>query len=198
MSEQNTITMIFDCDDTLCEDSTTFLLKKLGIDADKFWRSVNLMVRNGWDPPLAYMRRIMRLVNNEEIKLTNKDLSEIGAKMSFFEGIPNVFPELQEYVNKIEEVEDLDIKIEYYVVTCGFEELLKESIIAQYMMDIFGCIFDADPKTGLLRFPKRIVTFTEKTKFIFAINKGISGTQLRRSPYEVNNAVEENRRSIPF
>jgi len=66
------------------------------------------------------------------------------------------------------------------------------------MKDIFGCTFDVHPKTGVLQFPKSIITFTEKTKFIFAINKGISSSQLRRSPYEVNNFMKEAKRRIPF
>jgi len=198
MSEQNIIGIIFDCDDTLCEDSTTFLLKELGIKADTFWRSVNLMVRKGWDPPLAYMRRLIRQINSGQIKLTNKDLRKIGANIVFFPGIPELFTELKDYVDRIEEAEELDITIEYYVVTSGFEELVRGTVIAPYMTEIFGCTFDAHPKTGMLRFPKNIVTFTEKTKFVFAINKGISGTRLRKSPYEVNNVVDENQRRIPF
>jgi len=198
MSEQNIIGMIFDCDDTLCEDSTTFLLKELDINVDTFWRSVNLMVRRGWDPPLACMRKLIRLINSGRIRLTDKDLKRIGARIAFFPGIPEVFDELQEYVEQIEDVEELGIKIEYYVVTSGFEELLRGSVIAPYMTDMFGCTFDMNPKTRMLRFPKSIVTFTEKTKFIFAINKGVSGARLRKSPYEVNNVVEENQRRIPF
>jgi hypothetical protein len=198
MSEQNIVGIVFDCDDTLCEDSTTFLLKKLDINADKFWRGVNLMVRKGWDPPLATMWRLIKLINSGQIKLTNSDLRRVGAKITFFPGIPELFDELQEYVDRIEETEELGVKIEYYVVTSGFEELLRGSIIAKHMTDVFGCTFDVNPRSGILRFPKSVVTFTEKTKFVFAINKGIPGKQLRRSPYEVNNVVEEDRRRIPF
>jgi len=198
MSEQNIIGMICDCDDTLCEDSTTFLLRELNINVDTFWQSVNLMIRNGWDPPLAYMYKLIGLINDGKIKLTKKDLWGIGAKIAFFPGIPEIFDELQEYVDHIEEAEDLGIKIEYYVVSSGFEELLRGSVIAPHMTDIFGCTFDVNPRTGTLRFPKSIVTFTEKTKFIFAINKGVRGIRLRKSPYDVNNVVEENQRRIPF
>ncbi len=45
--------------------------------------------------------------------------------------------------------------------------------------------------------PKR-VSLREKTKFIFAINKDISGLKLKRSPYDVNNVVEDDQRRIPF
>ncbi len=44
---------------------------------------------------------------------------------------------------------------------------------------------------------KSSITFTEKTKFIFAINKGIA-SQIREKPYDVNNFISENERRIPF
>jgi len=37
-----------------------------------------------------------------------------------------------------------------------------------------------EERKGVL-IPKSIVTFTEKTKFLYAINKGISGVELRRN-----------------
>ena len=198
MSAQNAIALIFDCDDTLCEDTTTFLLNELEIDANTFWRSVNLMVRKGWDPQLATMRKFLRIVNGEKIRLTNQKLMEIGARIDFFPGIPRIFEQLREYINDLEEAEDQGIFIEYYVVSSGFEELLRGSIIASQMTDIFGCTFDVNPQTGIIRFPKSVVSFTEKTRFIFAINKGISGPKLRKSPYDVNNVVEDDQRRIPF
>ena len=43
-----------------------------------------------------------------------------------------------------------------------------------------------DDENGTAVAVKRTVTFTEKTKFIYAINKGISGAELSRNPYRVN------------
>ena len=63
--------------------------------------------------------------------------------------------------------------------------------------DVFACAFEYDEK-GRAIAVKRAVTFTEKTKFIFAINKGISGEELRRKPYRVNDAVSPDDRRVPF
>lgn len=93
---------------------------------------------------------------------------------------------------------ELSLKLFLYRARCGFEEIMNGSKIAPHMKDVFGCTFDVHSKTGVLLFPKSVITFTEKTKFIFAINKGISGSQLRRSPYEVNNSMKEEKRRIPF
>jgi hypothetical protein len=45
---------------------------------------------------------------------------------------------------------------------------------------------------------KSSVSFTEKTKFIYAINKGITGKRLRSNPYSVNDVISEEDRRIPF
>ncbi len=198
MINQKTIALIFDCDDTLCEDTTTFLLKELGIDAVKFWSDVDIMVRKGWDPPLAYMRRMLKLTLGGKTNLTESFLKKTGAKLPFFPGIPDLFDELRTYVSEIEEAKEANIKLEYYVVSSGFEQLVKGSKISPYVDDIFGCTFEVEEDTGILLFPKSTVTFTEKTKFLFAINKGISGDVLRKSPYEVNNSIPEKDRRIPF
>ena len=199
MAEQNVIAVLFDCDGTLCEDTTTFVLKKYDVDVDRFWENVNGMVRKGWDPPLAYMSRIVQMVQSGRIPdLTNERLREIGAEVDFFPGIPQMFDELKRLVIESEEFREADVSLEYYVISSGFEEVIRGSEIGGFMKDIFACSFDADPKTGVLRSLKSIVTFTEKTKFVFAVNKGISGSMLRRRPYEVNNAIGDDQRRVPF
>ena len=52
-------------------------------------------------------------------------------------------------------------------------------------------------KDGIITGIKSSITFTEKTKFVFAINKGIT-SQIREKPYDVNNFVADNERRISF
>jgi hypothetical protein len=42
------------------------------------------------------------------------------------------------------------------------------------------------------------VTFTEKTRYIFEINKGIMREESLRQPYEVNRAIDRRDRRVPF
>lgn len=199
MSAQNIIAVIFDCDDTLCSDTITYLLNHYELDPQCFWEEVALDVKTGMDPPLAYMYKIVEIVQAGKMPdLTNTKLREIGSKVRFFRGIPGVFKELQEFVNKKPDFVDAEVSLEFYVVTSGFEEMVKGSCIADYMKDIYGCTFEEDPESGLLRRPKSIVTFTEKTKFIYAINKGICGHELREDPYRVNDSIRDQDRRIPF
>lgn len=198
MATQNTIALIFDCDDTLCPDTISFLLEHYGVSPKRFWRAVTRMVRTGWDPPLAYMHRIIDLVNRGKMPdLTNAKLEEIGAQLEFFPGIPQFFQDLHRIV-RAQKFAEADVSLEFYVVTGGFEAMVRGSIVAPHLTDIFGCTFYEDPKTHLICYPKTTVTFTEKTKFLFAIQKGIKGAELRRDPYRVNDAMSEEEKQIPF
>jgi len=199
MSTQSTIALILDCDGTLCPDTISFLLKHYRVSKKEFWHSVTEMVRKGWDPPLAYMRRIIELVDAGAMPdLNNKKLKDIGARIRFFPGIPEFFRDLPQIAKKDKDFIEAGVDLAFYVITGGFEAMIRGSAIAPFMTDIFGCTFDEDPETHLVRFPQRTVTFTEKTKFIYAINKGISGDELRRDPYRVNDAIDREERPIPL
>jgi 2-hydroxy-3-keto-5-methylthiopentenyl-1-phosphate phosphatase len=199
MAAQNTIAFICDCDDTLCPDTITFLVKQYGVPHKPFWDSVTEMVRKGWEPPLAYMSRIIDLVHDGTMPdLTNVKLREIGAKIQFFPGLPQFFEDLHTVIERDQEFIDAGVSLEFYVVTGGFEAMIRGSAIAPFMTDIFGSTFDEDPETHLIRYSKTAVTLTEKTKFVHAINKGIMGAELRRDPYRVNDVISENDRRIPF
>jgi hypothetical protein len=63
---------------------------------------------------------------------------------------------------------------------------------------VFACDFQYDQLSGLATAVKRTISFTEKTKFIYAINKGISPEDIRRKPYLVNSAVDMDSRPIPI
>jgi len=87
------------------------------------------------------------------------------------------------------------VQIEFYIISGGFEEIIRGTPISSEMKDVFGCTFD-ERKDNLI--VKSVVTFTEKTKFLFAINKGIRGIELRRNPYSVNEVISRDQRRIPF
>ena len=92
---------------------------------------------------------------------------------------------------------DANVTVEWFIVSSGIEAVLQATPLAAAASEIFGCAFHYD-ETGRAVAVKRAVTFTEKTKFVYAINKGISGAELRRNPYRVNDAMSAADRRIPF
>lgn len=70
--------------------------------------------------------------------------------------------------------------------------------MGRHFTDIFAGRFAEDSKTGQITSVKSCVTFTENTKFLYAINKGIPGPELRRQPYRVIDAIAKDERRIAF
>lgn len=192
---QNIIAVIFDFDDTLTDESTTKLLEAHGIDAREFWQSKQKeLVDDGWDPAVAYLKLILDRVGDGRPmgKLTNDALRAFGAALEFYSGIPAMFDDLREIV-KNHRVSSPSI--EFYVVSSGLEEIIKGSRIAGYFSGIWGCCFEEE--NGQLARIRNVVSFTEKTKYIYAINKGVDA-KVRKEPYIVNQAMKKEDRRIPF
>lgn len=195
---QNTIAVIFDFDDTLTDDAVTGLLSKYGIDAVEFWKERSELVHRGWSPPLAYMKLMIDLAqrNGRLSLLTAENLREFGKGLKFYQGIPKIFDELRTLIKS--EYKDARIDIEYYVISGGLQEIVAGSKIKPYLRDFWGSDFFFNPKTGRLAFPKSAITFTEKTRCLYQINKGLVGPRYKRGPHAVNEPLEERRRRIPF
>ena len=96
-----TIAVVFDFDDTLVPDSTTALIERHGLDPGEFWGTLApALVKEGYDPPLAYLRLILDRVGDGRPfgRLSNADLRRFGASLdpSFFPGLPGMFVDLKD------------------------------------------------------------------------------------------------------
>lgn len=194
------IALVFDFDDTLVPDSTTKLLASKGIDTNKFWQTdAKALIQRGYDPPLAYLR--LMLDNMGEGKplgvMTNAELLKFGATLDgdFHSGLPEFFEELRgETVKTFKR-----ISIEYYIISGGLQAVVEgSSIVKKYFNGVYGCQLEGDTEDGMLKYIKRCITFTEKTRYLFEINKGIEPDEAISNPYLVNKAATEDERRVPF
>jgi phosphoserine phosphatase len=197
-SPTNILAVIFDFDDTLIGDSTTKLLSQYGIDTDKFWgKEVWQLVEDGYDPTLAWLGLFLDKVGQRKPlgRLTNGTLTEFGAHLDtgFAPGIPSLFTDLQRLVRQHQ-----DISIEFYIVSGGLETVIRGSKIMKYVEEVYGCLLGENLRTGVVSKIRRCVTFTEKTRYLFEINKGLRLSDTWSDPYRVNAAVPEHERRIPF
>jgi hypothetical protein len=200
MPRSDTIAIVSDFDDTLGDDTTELFLKeKLAMnetDIRAFWNTdVSGLVKKGWDPPLAYISLILKRVQKQGLKITNADLRDLGKKVKLYPGVLDLCQRLEEFVTTRKELEEAHVRVEFYVISAGFEEIIRGTSITNEFSGVFGCTVD---EQGGQLVPKSIVTFTEKTKFLYAIHKGISGRELRRNPYSVNDVIAPDERRIPF
>ena len=196
---QNTIAIICDCDETLAPDTTDFLLEQNGVKVKPFWIKINKMISQGWDPPHAWMTEILKMIQSGQIEQdTNQKLAKLGKKITPYDGVPEFIPQIKSMIKRNKDFEETGVNIEFYIISSGFEDLIKGSVMSRHFTDIFAGRFNEDKKTGKIDGIKSSVTFTEKTKFLYAINKGITGKEMRRSPFRVNDAIKLEDRRIPF
>ena len=172
-SPQNTIAIVYDYDQTLSpsymQDEVVF--PAFGINSQIFWRRCSELVRDhGYDNELAYMKVLLDQLGMD--RPTNEELKKLGAKLNFYQGLPEMFEEFRggEGLLTAEHVAH-GITVEHYIISSGLKVLIDGSRLAPYIRAIFGCEFATDPE-GRITFPKRVISHTQKTQFLFRINKG--------------------------
>lgn len=193
------VAVVFDFDDTLLPDSTSTLLREHGIDPDDFWSNkVRKLLDEGYDPPLAYLNLLLALVAPGQPLdgLTNGRLQEFGRSLdsSWFPGLPELFDDLRGLATEYR-----DVSIELYIISGGLQAVMEGSDnVKKYFAGVYGCQLGEDFETGTVRYVKRCVTFTEKTRFLFEINKGITPAEAATQPHLVNQLIPEESRPVPF
>ena len=189
---QNSIAIVFDYDQTLSPNymQDEVLFPAFGINAGKFWQRCQALVRDeGYDSELAYLKALLDYLGLD--RPTNADLGKLGAGLKFFPGLPEMFEEFKTGLLRPEH-EAIGIKVEHYIISSGLKALLDGSRLAEHVRAIFACEF-AEDSSGRIAFPKRVISHTQKTQFLFRINKG-----LLEHSQDVNDHMPPELRPVPF
>src|SRR6186713_609442 len=189
---QNTIAIVYDYDQTLSpnymQDEVVF--PTFGIDAKKFWSHCHGLVKEqGYDNELAYMKALLDYLEID--RPTNARLRELGGGLQFFPGLPDMFEEFRAKLLTPQH-QAHGIKVEHYIISSGLKALIEGSRLAPYIRAMFGCEF-AEDSEGRIAFPKRAISHTQKTQFLFRINKGLLDFS-----QDVNDHMPPELRPIPF
>ena len=197
---QTTIAIVTDCDDTLAPDTTGQLLELCGVDKGDFFQNHSAsLVRQGWDPSLAYMGKMIELAENGGplSDLSQDKFRALAGQLEFFPGVPECFDLIKQEVESEAAFRAAGIRVESYVISGGIAELLRSSSLQDTTHYIWGCDFAYNSR-GVIAFPKNVISFTEKTRFLFMVSKGKVGPTSEGQPYAVNEPMKYDERLVPF
>jgi len=175
----NIITVIWDFDKTLVDGYMQDpIFKKYGVDSKEFWEEVNSLPKKYWEEQQVKVNRDTIYLNHFINKtkegvfkgLNNKVLFELGKELKFYKGIPEIFGKTKELIEKNSIFQEYNIKVEHYIVSTGMVEMIKGSIIKEYVEDIWGCeLIQAKDENGNFEISEIGYTIdnTSKTRAIF-------------------------------
>lgn len=184
------VALIYDFDGTL---STTdmqdyALIPELGMEPHDFWPVANKWsADNGADQVTGSMYYFVKTAREKGIKLTRQMFKNAGKNIVYFAGVEEWFNRISAYGKA------LNLKIEHYIISAGYEEILEGTKIYKYFNNVFGCSFAYGPD-GTPVWPARVINYSTKTQYLSKINKGLGKLEDRL----VNEFMPDEKRPIPF
>lgn len=152
------------------------------------------LLEDNWDPVPAYLYKMIEKSSKGEIPaITREKLADWGTRLPLYEGVEHMFERLRQAVNRA----NPRVSLEFYLISSGIGDVLRNTPIANEFNAIWASDFVYDNE-GKIQFPKRIVSFTDKTRYIFHVQKGIFGPDFDDKPFEVNRKVDSGKVRVPI
>ncbi len=189
--EKSIIAIMYDFDKTLCtKDMQEYtFIPNVGLTPKEFWDESNTLAKNNkMDIVLAYMYLMLEKAHAAQKSIRRDEFVRLGADLKFFRGVKNWF----DRINSIGE--DLDVKIEHYIISSGLHEIIEGCSIYDQFKGVFACEYLYD-ENKVACWPKNAINYTTKTQFLFRINKGILDIS---NNDDLNEYTPEDDRRIPF
>lgn len=184
------LAICYDFDKTLSPDDMQAqgYIQKVGYEkADDFWKKSNdLAEKNEMDQNLAYMF-MMKEEAEGQLVFNRKTLQDYGAKVELFPGVEEWFDRINAYGL------EHGVFVEHYIISSGLREMIDGTSIAKYFKKIYASSFYYNAK-GVAQWPAQAVNYTNKTQFLFRIEKGT----LEINDESVNNYYPPSKIRIPF
>ena len=124
------------------------------------------------------------------VHFTKENLRDFGLKVNMFPGVEDWFERIREYGK------ESGVIIEHYIISSGLKEMIEGTSVAREgaFEKIYACSFYFDPDTGVAKWPAQVVNYTNKTQFLFRIEKGV----LDINDPDVNEFYSPDKIRVPF
>ncbi len=191
MKELPIIAIMYDFDRTLCtKDMQGYsFIPSLGMTESEFWEYANnLGKKEHMDSILAYMYAMVKISKDKNIPLLREKLVDMGKNVELFDGVEQWFDRITEFGKAN------GMQVEHYVISSGMKEIIEGTSISKYFKSIFACEFLYD-ENGNGVWPKTDVNYTNKTQFVYRINKGVLDVA---NDNDLNRSMPEDSKRVPF
>lgn len=189
MNKKPILAICYDFDKTLSPNDMQAqgYIQSIDYDVSEFWKQSNqLAAENDMDQNLAYMYMMLDR-SRGRVLFTKETLHENGRKVQLFPGVRTWFDRINQYGA------DKGVEVEHYIISSGLKEMIEGTEVADKFTKIYASSFYFD-NAGVAVWPAQVVNYTNKTQFLFRIEKGV----LDVNNQGVNSYFEANQYRVPF
>jgi len=183
------LAICYDFDKTLSPDDMQAqgYIQSVGYNVSDFWAESNKLAHeHEMDENLAYMFLMIQKAKGK-VLFTRKTLQEYGAKVELFPGVTGWFDRITAYGLRH------GVLVEHYIISSGLKEMIEGTAVADKFKKIYASAFYYD-QYGVAKWPAQAVNYTNKTQFLFRIQKGV----LDINDFGVNEFVQPEDIRVPF
>ena len=187
--KQPILAICYDFDKTLSPDDMQAqgYIQSIDYEIAEFWKQSNQLASdNDMDQNLAYMY-MMASKSRGKVLFTKETLHKDGGKVQLFPGVETWFDRVNEYGKRN------GVIVEHYIISSGLKEMIEGTKVATKFKKIYASSFYFD-EDGVAVWPAQVVNYTNKTQFLFRIEKGV----LDINDQAVNSHFEPNQYRVPF
>ena len=191
MSDLPIVALMYDFDRTLCtKDMQDYsFIPSLGMTESEFWQTTNEMWQSEhMDSVLAYMYAMVKISKDKGVPILRESLVGNGKNVELFRGVEGWFDRINAFGQQN------GVQIEHYIISSGMKEIIEGTSIAHSFKSIFACEFLYDENGGAV-WPKTDVNYTNKTQFVYRINKGVLDVA---NDLDLNRSMPEDDKRVPF
>ncbi|MEZ0301748.1 MAG: HAD family hydrolase [Hyphomicrobiaceae bacterium] len=190
--DKKTVALVYDFDGTLSPKPMQeyAFLPKINTDPEAFWAESNRLAKeHAADPLITYMHLLYKKAKERNIRIDRRDLVAQGRHVEMYPGVEAWFDAIGGYVK--EHAQSHGVVLRHYLISSGLTEIIEGTSIYKRFHNVFASEYWFEAYD--LPYPKRVITDTGKTQYLFRINKGVE--DLGDS---INQHMPEAARPIPF
>lgn len=191
MSNLPIVAIMYDFDRTLCtKDMQEYsFIPSLGMTGSEFWKYSNsLGQKEHMDSILAYMYAMVKISKDKNIPLLREKLVAMGKNVELFDGVEDWFERITAFGL------ENGMQIEHYVISSGMKEIIEGTSISDEFTKIFASEYLYDKDENAI-WPKTAVNYTNKTQFVYRINKGVLAVS---NDVDLNKSMPDDSKRVPF